>query len=167
MKKWSGVCSNIEELCSGIKNQFELEEEFDLQYLDRDVSEYIDLENYVFEDFKAQQYKLVRLIFPAREKSKESVGLEASILFSELHRVKRNSVAIKPNTTRLALIQLDQAGVPKSNTNKVENAQLPPRSARSCRKKPISYAELSSSSPIPNTKAVACERTLFHRPHRI
>ena len=151
LKKWTGECCSVAELRCGIKTSFALKDDFELQYLDRDVSEYIDLEDYVFQDFKSQQYKLVRLVFP---QSRPHVNCkEDSKTFSSENRTqqifKKDSKLLK--TTLI-------------NSRK-EEIELP-RSVRTCRKKAISYAELSTSSPITDTAAAPCDRVLFQSPER-
>ena len=169
LKKWSGDCSSINDLVEGIAKQFNVNRKFELQYLDREVSEYIDLEDSVFHDFKSQQYKLVRLLIPVLpddESQKIDAGIKTTEPGQNVADINKPQKAQKPtagpssskvNTKAKPKVKIVQSmartdGIKEHNT-------MQPKSIRSCRKKVISYAERSPSSPIPD--APACQRTLF------
>jgi hypothetical protein len=168
LKKWSGDCSTINELVAGIAKQFNVNQKFELQYLDRDVSEYIDLEDSVFHDFKSQQYKLVRLMFPVLP-DVECQKLNTAIKSAELvQTIPDNKKSQKPTAGPPRSLQVEKKAKPKLKIVQSvvradginEHTMTQRKSIRSCRKKVISYAEQSPSSPIPD--APACQRILFN-----
>jgi hypothetical protein len=159
LKKWSGLCNDIKDLRDGIKQQFSVDKDFDLQYLDRDVSEYIDLEDYVFEDFRSQQYKLVRLIFPAKSNKQQPEHSVSNVLPANLNTRLSIISATLTRGNDNKLMPLNKTQAQKTIVIPEKKERCPRKSPRSCRKKPISYAELSSSSPIPVAESVPSERT--------
>ncbi len=166
LKKWSGDCSSINDLVAGIAKHFNVNQKFELQYLDRDVSEYIDLEDSVFRDFMSQQYKLVRLIFPV-VRDDVSQKVNAIIKTAEPDRTVPDIKKSQKPTAGPRSSQVERKVKPKIKivqsmvrTEVIKEQNMTqPKSIRSCRKKVISYAERSPSSPIPD--APACQRTLF------
>ena len=119
-----------------------------------------------------QNYKLIRLVI-SKKKAVAKVGLIVKQEKSSIDQMqKKEVIQCHPQIiSRQVVADNNLKGNSDSEKEKVlkvlkiegiEAADiLPPKTIRSCRKKAISYKEVSPSPPATQSKTVPCERTLF------